>query len=167
MSRISVIGCGGSGKTTLANILSQKTQIPVHYLDCISYKENWKEVDPSIFKQKHQAWIDQEQWIIEGTMIDFLEKRLHRSTRCIFLDMPRYLCLFRIFKRLFSEYGKTRADMAEGCQENFDWPFLKYVWHFNKQTKPKILEILDKSPQSCEIITIRNKSDLKEWINNS
>lgn len=164
MTRISVIGCGGSGKTTLATILAETKNIPLLHLDCISYGENWSEVDPQVFDQSHQKWINQDQWIIEGTMIESLDKRLRRSHRVIFLDMPRWLCLKGIFQRLIFNYGQTRDDMALGCKESFDWPFLKYVWNFNKETRPKILEILDKNAENCDIITLSNRSDVKKWI---
>jgi adenylate kinase family enzyme len=166
MKRISVIGCGGSGKTTLAKILHDKTDLPLYHLDCIAYADNWQEVSPEIFKDSHKNWIDKDNWIIEGTMITSLEQRLSRSDQCIFLDMPRWLCIIRIFKRLIFEYGKNRQDMANGCVESFDWPFLQYVWQFNHQTRPKILKILDKNAQNCDIITIKTKADLNKWIKN-
>jgi hypothetical protein len=32
-----------------------------------------------------------------------------------------------VYKRLFTYRGKTRPDMAEGCNEKVDWAFLKWV----------------------------------------
>ena len=43
--RISIIGGPGSGKTTLANILSKELELPDIHLDAINYEPNWVQVD--------------------------------------------------------------------------------------------------------------------------
>jgi adenylate kinase family enzyme len=164
VKRISIIGCGGSGKSTLSHILSEKKGLPIYHLDTISYKANWAEADPDTFNAAHKQWIMKDAWIIDGAMIDTLDERLKRSDTVIFLDMPRWLCVFRIFKRLISEYGKTRDDMAEGCKESFDWPFLMYVLKFRKNIRPQIMEILENNKNNCKVTVIKTKSELDNWI---
>lgn len=164
MNRISIIGCGGSGKSTLSRLIAGQKNLPVYFLDVISYKENWEEEDPVIFKQKHDDWINKDQWIIDGLMIDTLSDRLNRSDTVIFLDTPKWLCIYRIFKRLICDYGKTRDDMAEGCKEGFDWSFLMYVLRFKKNIRPQVLEILENNKNNCKVTIIKNKSELDKWV---
>ena len=35
-------------------------------------------------------------------------------------------------------YGRTRADLAEGCPDRFDVVFLRYVWNFPIKQRPRI-----------------------------
>jgi adenylate kinase family enzyme len=41
MDRITVIGCGGSGKTYLANQLAELLNLPITHLDDIYYEGDW------------------------------------------------------------------------------------------------------------------------------
>ena len=41
MDRVIIIGCGGSGKSTLSRALSEKTNLPVVHLDKLFWREGW------------------------------------------------------------------------------------------------------------------------------
>ena len=43
--KIAVMGFSGSGKSTLAKQLSEFYDIPLLYLDCVNFEENWVERD--------------------------------------------------------------------------------------------------------------------------
>ena len=43
MKRIAIIGCGGSGKTTLATQLGAALGLPVHHLDRLFWRAGWQE----------------------------------------------------------------------------------------------------------------------------
>ncbi len=43
--KITVMGFSGSGKSTLAKQLSEFYDIPLLYLDCVNFEENWVERD--------------------------------------------------------------------------------------------------------------------------
>jgi hypothetical protein len=46
-----------------------------------------------------------------------------------------------LYERSLRGYGKTRADLGEGCPDQLpDWAFLRYVWGFNRHKRPAILE---------------------------
>ena len=45
MNKISIIGCSGTGKTTLANNLGKELKLPVYHLDGINYFSNWEKRD--------------------------------------------------------------------------------------------------------------------------
>src|SRR5689334_6552300 len=102
--RIAIIGCAGAGKTTLALQLQKQLQIPLYHLDQYYWKPGWQRPEWHEFSMAHDALCDQESWIIDGIYTSALPYRFERATHIIFLDVPRYKCLWRIFKRLILNY---------------------------------------------------------------
>ena len=47
-----VIGCPGAGKSTFARMLSDKTHLPLYYLDMLWHKPDRTTVDRNIFDEK-------------------------------------------------------------------------------------------------------------------
>jgi hypothetical protein len=57
--------------------------------------------------------------------------------------MATALCLWQVLCRTLRHLGRTRDDMAKGCLERFDWPFLKYVYSYRRDRRPQVLKALD------------------------
>ena len=54
-----------------------------------------------------------------------MEARADRADLLIWLDIQRSTRVFRVLKRALTHWGRSRPDMAPGCPERFDWPFLR------------------------------------------
>ena len=52
MRRIIVVGCQGSGKTSLALKLGRKLSLPVVHLDVLYWRPGWKESDKASFRAR-------------------------------------------------------------------------------------------------------------------
>ena len=79
-------------------------------------------------------------------------------------NMPTYLCIYRILKRRLMYHGKSRPDMNEGCPEQLDWNFIKWVWSYNKDKKPKILKKLKIYSNQKNVIIFNNSSEVDNFI---
>jgi adenylate kinase family enzyme len=131
-SKITIFGPPGSGKTTLALKLGQSTHLPVFHLDKLLWATGWVLRPREDFLKDHQKLIDQKAWIIEGTCRSTLDMRYPSSDLVIFLNPPRLVCLYRVFKRfLFTR--SPMPDKTEGCEERVTWEFIKYLWRFKKE----------------------------------
>jgi adenylate kinase family enzyme len=98
-----------------------------------------------------------------------LDYRLKQADTIIFLDLPRYLCFWRIFKRCFKYYGKQNPSSASGCMEGINYRFFKFcIWVFNFKSNQrfKIYELLNKYAKSKIIYIVRSKNDLNLLIEN-
>ena len=160
--RISIIGYSGSGKSTLAGKLGELYRIPVLYLDTVQFTAGWKERDRAEALTLVKAFMEQESWVIDGNYRSFAqEERLERSDRIIFLNIPRYICLLRALKRYVQNRGKTRASMAEGCEEKLDFEFVKWILidQRSREIRRHMREITEKYPE--KMLEVRNKKQLE------
>ena len=89
MVRIVILGCAGSGKTTLARQLGERTGAPVICLDEIwqSYR---KEKDLPAFRAVLKQAHAEDQWISDGNFaLATFDIRLPRATLVIWLERSK------------------------------------------------------------------------------
>lgn len=158
MNRIMIIGCGGAGKSTLARRIHQITKIPLVHLDRQYWSANWVETSKPDWEQKVRTLVEADRWIMDGNYGGTMDIRLQAADTVIFMDRSRWLCLFRVIKRVSWYYGRSRPDMAEGCNERFSWDFLKYIYHYNRTRRPAILKKLKELPEDTRVYVLQ-----KEW----
>ena len=160
MKRILIIGSPGSGKSTLARKMSHSLNLPCIYLDRIFWKPNWIKTPKDEFDILLKNELEKDCWIIDGNYNRTLPLRLKYADAVIWLDMQRFICLWRVFWR----HGKTRPDMTENCEEKRDkefFEFLKYIWKFPKENRNAIEHLL--SEYNGNVIIIRNNRELKKF----
>lgn len=162
IKRILVIGCCGAGKSTLSGALSEKTGLPVIHLDALFWKDNWTESTREEMDAAIMSAAQADAWIMDGNYSRTLPMRLAFCDCVIFLDYPRYVCMWGVFKRILKFYGKCRPDMGKNCPERLDFQFLKYVWNFEKKQKPKLLSYLDDA--KVPIFTIKSRKECYSFM---
>ena len=166
MKRILIIGSGGSGKSTLARRLGAATGIEVIHLDKLHWQPNWVEPDKEEWGRTVDKILAGDSWIIDGNYSGTLEKRIRAADTVIFLDLPRAVCIWRIFKRVARYRNTSRPDVAEGCEEKFDLKFLKWIWDYPQRSKPKVESLLEKFQDKIEIIRLRTPGEVENFIQN-
>ena len=113
MEKIAIIGPSGAGKTTLANDLSKILSIKVYHLDRLFWKSGWQSIDSASRIDIMESLIREKQWIIEGTYLYSSVPRLNEADTIIFLDIPVFVCLWRVIKRHHKDRGQFRRDIQE------------------------------------------------------
>lgn len=161
MHKILVIGSPGSGKSTLSFRLSERLNIPIIHLDKLFWKDGWVERSKEEFDALLVNELEKEEWIIDGNYGRTIELRLKYADTVIFFDYNRFVCLWRVVKRVVTNLGKVRADMAKGCPERFDWEFLKYVWEFPDKQRNKILNLLSTNSR-IRVIIVNSRKKFEE-----
>lgn len=162
--RIAVIGCPGSGKSVLSMKLGKMTGLPVYHLDKIFWKPGWTESDHDDFMKKLQDIVNRDSWIIDGNYGNTLKMRLDHADTVIYLDFRRLLRTYRILKRIVRWHGKTRVDMADGCPEEFDRDFLRFVWNYDLTERPKTLKIISESKIRDSIVVLKSPASLRKFL---
>ncbi len=163
MKRILIIGSPGAGKSTLAVQLGKLIHLPVIHLDKEFWQPGWVEMPKDKWRGRVGELASGDEWIIDGTYDSSLEIRLLRADTVIFLDFPRYICFWRILKRITFSWGQVRFDMAQGCPEKLDIPFIKWVWNFRRNNYPRMFEKIQKYFLNGNLIILRSKNDIDRF----
>ncbi len=161
MKKIVVIGSCGAGKSTFSRRLHSITGLELIHLDKCYWRPNWTETSRDEWREKVGELVKGVSWIIDGNFGDTMEMRIAACDTVIFLDIPRRICLWRVLKRIALYKKNGRPDMADGCEERFDWEFIKYVWRFQKDKIPTLKQRLEKFAHSKKIIRLKSRGDFE------
>lgn len=164
MKKIALIGSGGSGKSTLARKLGEKLNIEVFHLDSLFWKPNWALTSKEEQRNIQHELVKKEQWIMDGNYSGTMDIRMNAVDTIIFVDINRVTCIYRVFKRMIQYYGKSRPDMAEGCNERFNLDFLKWVWDYPKTKKPIVLQMLEQLPKDKKVIILKSPKEVQLFL---
>ena len=155
MKKVIVIGCPGSGKSTVSRALHNKTGIPLYHLDMMYWNADKTTVEKSVFLERLSAVLEKDEWIIDGNYGSTMELRMAACDTVIFLDYPLDVCLDGIKERR----GKPRSDMP-WIETEEDAEFIEFIKNYNEQQKPKVLELLEKySDKNIVVFKSREQAD--------
>ncbi|MBM7584642.1 adenylate kinase family enzyme [Bacillus pakistanensis] len=142
MKKIMVTGASaGAGKSTFAKELGEALNIEVYHLDTLFWKPGWIEATIDEFAEAQRKIIHyNDQWIIEGNYSNTYEIRAEYADTIVYLELPLYLCLYRVLKRWLKHRGKTRPDLGEGCPDKLDWDFIWFICSTYYPRKKKMMD---------------------------
>ena len=160
MLKVIVIGCPGAGKSTFARKLSNKTGIPLHYLDMLWHKPNRTNISREAFDTQLSKIIQTDTWIIDGNYQRTLEARLKECDTVFLLDLPLEACLLGAESRI----GKSREDLP-WIETEFDEEFRHWIIDFPKTQLPEIYELLRKYQNNRNIIIFRSRKEADDYLN--
>lgn len=164
MKRVLVIGSGGSGKSTLARRLGELLKIEVKHLDKLYWQPGWQEPPKEEWVAKVLEVAREDSWIMDGNFGGTLEVRVNHCDTIIFLDLPRLVCLWRIAKRRLLYRNRSRPDMTEGCPERLNWEFVRWVWSYSRQSRPKVIKLLEKHSATKRIVWLRSRAEVRRFV---
>lgn len=154
-----VIGCPGAGKSTFARILSDKTNLPLYYLDMLWHKPDRTTVDRKVFDEKLKEIVSKDQWIIDGNYGRTLEMRIQACETVFLLDFPIDECLAGAESRI----GKQRVDMP-WIETEFDEEFRQWIIDFPRKELPIVYELLDRYKSKKSIYIFYSRADIDDYV---
>lgn len=159
-----VIGSGGAGKSTLARELRSRLGLEVIHLDLHFWKPGWVETPREEWRRLVEDLVARPSWVMDGNYGSTMDLRFQAADTIIFLDISRWLCLWRAVARMVRYRGKSRPDLPEGCPERFDWPFPKWIWFFPMRERPVILDKIARVGDDRKVITLRSPLDVGGFL---
>ena len=130
MVRIVILGCAGSGKTTLARQLGERTGAAVICLDAI-WQSHWDEKDVPAFRTLMKEAHAGDEWISDGNFaLATFDIRLPRATLVIWLERSKLYCAWRAIERVFKPGEAHRIGELPRV--------LAFIWRFEGVNRPRI-----------------------------
>lgn len=163
--RVVVIGSSGVGKSTFARRLGAITGLPVTHIDQLFWFEGWVQRPKRNYFELLSAVVAQDRWIIGGVNPSTLDLRLPRTDLLIWLERGRIPCLWRVARRVATNIGRVRPDMAPGCPEQLpDWEFITYIWTFKTRIAPRIEAAIDRHDMRARTVRLGSDRAARDWL---
>lgn len=156
--RVAVIGCPGGGKSTFSRALRDATGLPLYHLDAIYWRKDRTHLSREEFYPLMQEIIERDEWIIDGNYNSTLEWRIAACDLLIFLDYPAEVCLTGVRARR----GQIRSDMP-WAEDGEDEEFLSFIRAFAAESRPRILELIEKCPDK-DVVIFRTREETDGYL---
>jgi len=163
LDRIAIIGCGGSGKSTVARKLARILDVPLVHLDAIYYDEHWTPLPKNEFAAQQEKLASGERWIIEGNYASSLPIRLTAADTVIFLDLPAAACLWGIVQRRWRYRGGQHQ--ADGVYDRITWSFVRYILGYRHNMRPRVRSLLRDHGPHVRLITLTSRRHANRFLN--
>lgn len=166
MQRVLVLGSSGSGKSTFAARLASLTGLPMISIDAVYWQPGWTMPDIPTFSREMTNLAQGDRWIMDGNYLNHGagELRRARADAVFWFDLPRWICLSRILMRSVRSYGRVRPEMAKGCPERFDAEFIRYVWTYRAQQRPKLLTYFQGLRNDQPLVTFARRTGADAYL---
>jgi adenylate kinase family enzyme len=120
LKRVNVKGTSGSGKTTFAQELAKRLEVPYVELDALHHGPNWTEASAEEFRARVREAMAgaPDGWVIDGNYeVKLGDTVIGAADTIVWLDLPLVLKLRRVARRT---YERIRDDVE--------------LWNGNKET---------------------------------
>jgi adenylate kinase family enzyme len=156
MTRIVLLGPAGSGKTTLARRLGERTSVPVICLDEV-WRPQWGRDDVPAFRSLMMAAHAGESWISDGNFAAAtFDIRLPRATLIVWLDRPRWLCALRALTRIVRKDSDHRLS---GLMK-----VLLFIRNFDRVNRPLIETLRLKHGPEVPVLRLKNDREIEAFV---
>ncbi|GAB4086668.1 DNA topology modulation protein FlaR [Myceligenerans cantabricum] len=162
MDRIAIIGCGGSGKTRLANQLTEILDLPLTHLDSVYYDTEWNPLPREEFADLQRTLVAEPRWLVEGNYADTMLIRLAAADTVILLDLGAITCLLGILQRRWRYGGGQHT--SDGVYDRVTWSFVRYIWSYRKITRPRVHRLLEEHGSHARQITVTSRRQATELV---
>ena len=168
--RVVVVGCTGSGKTTVARSLARFLDAPHVELDSLNWEPNWTAAPTDVFRQRARDALTGDAWVVDGNYSALRDLIWPRASLLVWLNLPyrvvSWRLLWRTLRRVF-----TREELWNGNREEFRTQFLSrdslFRWQldsFGRIRRNMPESIAQPEHAHLEVVVLRSTGEVREWL---
>ena len=168
--RVVVVGCTGSGKTTVARTLARMLDAPHVELDSLNWEPNWTAAQTDVFRQRTRDALTGDAWVVDGNYSALRDLIWPRASLLVWLNLPyrvvSWRLLWRTLRRVF-----TKEELWNGNREEFRTQFLSrdslFRWQldsFGRIRRNMPESIAQPEHAHLEVVVLRSTGEVREWL---
>jgi|SRR5580698_57390 adenylate kinase family enzyme len=156
MGRIVILGCAGSGKTTLARQLGERTGASLIFLDAI-WQPDWNEKDVPAFRTLLEKAHAGNEWISDGNFaVASFDIRLPRATLVIWLEGSKVSCAWHVITRVLKSGEAHRVGKLGEV--------LAFIRKFDRVNRPRIEALRVRYGPDAPVCRLTGRRDVAEFL---
>jgi adenylate kinase family enzyme len=161
MERVAIVGPGGAGKSTFARSLGERTGLPVLHLDRFFWKPGWVETPRDEWRQRQSELAAADRWIADGNYGGTFDERFVRADTVIIVTRARVACVASAVGRTARNHGTPIQ--AEGCPERFDLAFYRWIWNYERDSRPRLDDALQRH-RHLAVEELRSRRAMRRFL---
>jgi adenylate kinase family enzyme len=164
--RVLIYGVCGSGKTTFARRLGEKTGIPWHSADDLAFEADWKETSQEFQAEKVRAICEATEWILDTAYGSWLHIPFGKADLILGLDYPRWLSFGRLLMRTIGRVIDGRP-VCNGNRESLRTTFSRdsiLIWHFRSFRRKRERMRAWAEQGDPRVILFRTPREAERWL---
>jgi adenylate kinase family enzyme len=162
-----ICGVTGSGKTTLAAKLAERTGLRWHCADDLTWEPGWVAVPDDEQRRRISVVCAQDQWILDHAYSRWADVPLARADLIIGLDYSRWRSLGRLLRRTLGR-AIDRREICNGNTESFRQAFSSdsiIAWHFRSfARKRRQIRGWETDPAMPRVLRLTSPAATRRWL---
>jgi adenylate kinase family enzyme len=165
--RVLVYGVTGSGKTTLARRIAERSGLPWHSVDDLTWEPGWIAVSADEQRRRISAICAGEQWVLDSAYSAWLDVVLGRTDLIVALDYQRWRSLGRLLRRTAIRAVDHRL-ICNGNTESVRQILARdsiIAWHFRSLArKQSRMRAWAADPAGPPVILLSSPGAARDWL---
>lgn len=170
MRRVVVFGTTGSGKSTVAARLAERTGLRVVELDALFWGRDWQPAPVELFRHRVERETVGEGWIVVGNYGQVRDLVWQVADTLIWLDLPLPLVMWRLLRRTIGRIATQEELWGTGNRESLRSAFFSrdsiLLWalkthHRNRKRFALECEFLAREKQ---VVRLRSAREVERFV---